>query len=157
MSPEDGLRRWWRVNRLSARSFCRSKWWGYPVVATIEVWCRGCDDAVTTRTEASQSSWYKGRMEWVTLRTGEHLPASTVQMTVASLKILLGCDPAGFEELVAVCRNPQHQVQTQYRKLLESHYLLQDARPRPEIRAIVLAAVEGDGLDLHVTDPISRG
>ena len=98
----------------------------------------------------------KGEVEWVTLKSGERLPASLGGITVAGIRILFEYAPAGLSEFIDLCRDPKHQVQQQYRELLESVNLLRQSQPRPEVRAIVLAAAEGEGLDLHLIDPVTR-
>jgi len=76
------------------------------------------------------------------------------------LKMLDGMEGAiALYELVAVCKNPSHQVFSNAQKeYLMGRALMQpDGRIHQSIKNIVLSAIEGEGLRLTVVNPIAPG
>lgn len=78
-----------------------------------------------------------------------------VNATMMSLTKLLETNPMALYELVEVCRKPDHQIFGELDKVLRDFSLLQcDNKPHSSIKNIVLSAIEGEGLDMCVVNPV---
>ena len=92
----------------------------------------------------------------VVLRDGSVVPRMVIGPLMRSLRELVMDDWSTFYELVLLSRNPQHCLFGSCGgRLVELHLLEQDGQPHDIIRKIVLAATEGEELDLHLVDPIA--
>lgn len=95
-------------------------------------------------------------MKTVTLKTGVELPEAIVATGMLSLEHLIHSNPIAFFELVAVCRDLNHQIFGNAGDVLSGLALLElDGRPHDAIRDIVLAATEGEGLGLRLGSPLA--
>ncbi len=98
-------------------------------------------------------------VDMVKLKTGEELPVTVVAAIMSSLNTLMDGDVkdlVSFGELVAVCRNPKHQLSDEYRAYLASRGLIEDnGQPNETTRQVVRAAVEGEGLDILLGSPVA--
>jgi len=94
-------------------------------------------------------------MKTVTLRTGEVIPEPTVATTMVTLRSLAADDYLAFFEFVELCRNDNHKLWDDgVEKKLKSLSLIQaDGRVHRDVRAVVLAAVQGDGAHLVLRSP----
>ncbi|MHC4405707.1 MAG: hypothetical protein ACYTG0_39175 [Planctomycetota bacterium] len=96
------------------------------------------------------------QIETVKLRTGIVEAKALVTSTMHSLKHLLDTKPIVLYELVMRCRDPKHELfggsdlvhLGLLQKTNKGHYV------HESIRNIVLAAVDGDGLDMALRSPI---
>jgi hypothetical protein len=91
----------------------------------------------------------------VILKSGEEMPASFVGEVFYSLQSLFKQYPVPFVELVSLARNPKHELFGRTGNILrEMNFLESGMSLRDDVRLIVLAATEGEGLDLHIVLPI---
>lgn len=101
-------------------------------------------------------------MRMVTLRTGAEVPVPALSITRISLDELMEQDPVALVELVELARNPGYTVfSDNVTKALSDAGLLNSAGRLDNVtRDIVLASVEGDGLDIRLlprTAVLARG
>lgn len=101
----------------------------------------------------------------VTLRTGAIVPLQITVVVLQRLGALLdppeGDDPCvrlssglAFYELVTKCRNPQHRFFGDLgEKLMDMGLVRRDGTVDSEFAKVVLAATEGDGMNLTLRDP----
>lgn len=95
-------------------------------------------------------------METVTLRTGHEHAAALVNITTLALRSLMARYPIAFYELVCKCRDRDHKLFGNVAEVLSPLSLLQpDGRVHGAIREIVLASVEGDGMEMKLRSPIA--
>ncbi len=92
------------------------------------------------------------------LKNGSVEPSAIVLPVTLALTALLDDNVIVFYELVMKARDPNHPffspgVEQDLKKtgLLQENGVLND-----RIRNIVLSATEGDGLDMHLIDPVLR-
>lgn len=97
----------------------------------------------------------------VTLKNGDTMPLVMVTVVATSLKYLLESYPIVFYELVMSCRNREHQLFGRTGEKLIELALVDwiDADGRATVqditRSIVLSAVEGDELEMHLVNPLA--
>lgn len=93
-------------------------------------------------------------MEMVVLKNGATEALSLVSVTMMSINQLLASKPLAFYEMVEVCRDKNHKIfGTLGNDLVELALLQLDGQPHGSIKNIVLSAVEGEGLDMTVSNP----
>jgi hypothetical protein len=96
----------------------------------------------------------------VQLRNGKTVPETTAKTTLIELR-RVAQDPLALFELVEVCRNPDHVILGNYGASLQALGLLTyvDEGGRgvvhDDTRDVILAATEGDDLDLHLVSPFA--
>jgi len=97
-------------------------------------------------------------MKTVILRTGEVIPEPTVATTMVTLRSLAVDDYLAFFEFVELCRNGNHKLwDVGVERKLKSLSLIQsDGRVHRDVRAVVLAAVQGDGVHLVLVSPVGE-
>ena len=97
-------------------------------------------------------------MKTVILRTGEVIPEPTVATTMVTLRSLAADDYLAFFEFVELCRNDSHKLwDDNVEKKLRSLSLIQsDGRVHGDVRAIVLATVQGDGAHIVLVSPVGE-
>lgn len=96
------------------------------------------------------------------LRNGSDEPDFLVSACLISVQEILRTDPISFFELVTLARDPNHQlwgeVDGPIAKRLQGLALLgQDGKMHDSIRHIVMAAVEDEGMDMHLVSPKKVG
>jgi hypothetical protein len=103
----------------------------------------------------------------VRLKNGSEEHAGLVRMTMVSLASLMEREPIAFYELVELARNPAHALFGNTGEKLADLALLSlpdrnNGRPgallappsmHSSIRAVILSAVEGEGLDMVLGNP----
>ena len=95
-------------------------------------------------------------MEALTLKNGTVEARVVVTSTMMNLEALLTENPIAFYELVQVCRNPEHRIFSQVQvKSLEELGLLSSGKVHNSIKNVVLSAVEGNGLDMTLGNPVA--
>lgn len=88
------------------------------------------------------------------LRTGEDVLSLMVAVTVESLRRLMRERPVDLHEAVEKARNPGHRFWGQSGERLAADGLVNsDGTMHEQIRSIILAAVEGEGLQLRLVNP----
>ena len=93
----------------------------------------------------------------VKLRTGARVFEVMVTAITISLKELLKANFVAFYEAVEVARNPGHRLFGNTGTVLCERGLLQeDGQMHDNIRAIILASVEGESIHLHLVDPVAH-
>ena len=93
----------------------------------------------------------------VTLRTGEEVPTSLVNVLMLSLKTLAEQNPIALYELVEISRDPKHKLFGNTGGILRDLNLIEaDGKPHDMTRLIVLAAAEGEGLELKLVSPVRK-
>jgi hypothetical protein len=93
--------------------------------------------------------------ETVTLKNGSVQFKPLVIGTMITLSHLLEDEPIAFLELVEVCKDREHQVFGNADQVLKRLAMMeQDGSVHSAIRDIVLCAVEGKDLDIHLVSPI---
>lgn len=96
----------------------------------------------------------------VTLKNGDVVPSVVVRLIGLDLKSLKRDGPIPFYEFVMACRNRKY-VLTDSHKILQQLSLVEGfdaaghARIHDVIRSIVLSAVKGDGLEMHLVNPVA--
>lgn len=97
-------------------------------------------------------------MNTVKLRTGEEAFAPMVTLVMSSLEELIKKDPIGlvFYDLVMLCRNPNYKLFGNAEEVLRERNLIEtDGQPHDLVRSIVLAATEGEGLEMKLVSPLA--
>ena len=101
-------------------------------------------------------------MENIPLRTGKIAIVPMVSVITVSFRALFSTSPIMAYELVMLCRNPKHELFGLIGALLRVQSLV-EARDtsngtayyvRDQVRDIILASVEGEGMDMHLVNPI---
>lgn len=93
----------------------------------------------------------------VILRTGEETLTPLVTAAMSSLKSLMERQPIALYELVMLARDPQHKLFGNSGSILRQLNLIEaDGRIHDSMRTIILAATEGDGLDLKLVSPLGE-
>lgn len=79
------------------------------------------------------------------------VPAPIRMTTYVAMEHVLDSNPVAFIELVYLARDPMHELFSGTREVIESHGLF-DAfgKLHDAVRAVVLAAAAGDGLDIEL-------
>lgn len=96
-------------------------------------------------------------METVILKTGVEVPRAFVEVATGSLESLLESYPIAFYELVMLCRDSNHELFGNTDEILRVHGLIEaDDQPHDIIRLVVLASVDGEGLDLKLVSPLAE-
>ena len=91
----------------------------------------------------------------ITLRTGKTAPEPVVATTMLSLQHLCKKDPVSFYELVELCRDYSHQLWPGTEEQLIALSLIQpDCKVHSCVKDIVLAAVEGNGMNMSLRSPL---
>ncbi|MCL2629713.1 MAG: hypothetical protein FWD33_03455 [Alphaproteobacteria bacterium] len=91
----------------------------------------------------------------VTLKDGKTFPKFMVNVLNLSLSGLAKNQPIALYELAMVCRDPNHKIFGNAEQLLKERSLVEpDGKIRSEIRAFVLNAVEGDGVEMKLVNPV---
>lgn len=91
----------------------------------------------------------------ITLRTGTSIPEADVETTWTQLAALAKSDPFGLYEVVMLARDPGHIVSKKYGVVIEDFGLSSDGKMHDATRGIVLAATEGEGLEVYLVDPVT--
>lgn len=93
----------------------------------------------------------------VKLRTGEVALTPMVGAVSMSLKSLMQKRPIALYELVMLCRDPKHELFGNAGDILKELNLIEgDGRPHDDVRQIVLASTEGEGMDMHLVSPLAE-
>ena len=91
-------------------------------------------------------------MNMVKLESGKTVPQFLVVTTMIALDNLVENAPLEFFELVSFCRDSNYQIKHDVKS--KALLLLQpDGSVNDDVKEIVLAATEGEGLDLKLTKP----
>ncbi len=91
----------------------------------------------------------------VTLRTGVESHGGLVTVTMLALKALMEANPIALYEFVELCRDRNHRLFGNTADILSGRNLIEgDGQPHDATREIVLAAAEGDGMDLTLQSPL---
>ena len=93
-------------------------------------------------------------MSTVALRTGREVPDGLVQPVLLSLGLLAEHSPVALYELAMLARDPWHRLFGNTGQLLTELGLVDQAgKLHDATRDVVLATVEGDGLDMCLVSP----
>lgn len=96
-------------------------------------------------------------METVVLKNGAKEAETVVITTMMSLRHLVDSEPLTFYELVAKCRDNNHQLFGNTGEKLKNLALVQSDESIPDtVRNIVLSAIEGEGLKMSLGSPITH-
>ena len=95
-------------------------------------------------------------METVVLKNGSQEVRTLVVVVMMSLEELIGKDSITFYELVMFCRDQSHKFFGSTQGTLERLGLLQNGTVHDSVRNIVLSAVEGDGLEMCLRNPVQQ-
>lgn len=94
-------------------------------------------------------------METVILRNGAEEAKPHVTVTMMSLEHLMEDRPLAFYDLAMRCRDRSYKFFGDNEEYLKSLDIVdRDGSIHGSIRNIVLSAVEGDGLDMHIRSPV---
>lgn len=91
-------------------------------------------------------------MDVATLRTGAEVPLPIVLTTTVALRTLLREAPTAVYDAVVWARSGEPQSFSAER--LEALGLTQDGVMHDLVRDVITASAEGDGLDLHLVNPV---
>lgn len=98
--------------------------------------------------------------EILRLKNGSEVSEAVLVAALISLEKLLeeGVEGAiSFYELTMVSRNPNHELdETSQQKLIDRGLLQRDGTVHQVVRDVVINAVEGEGLEMHLTSPIEE-
>lgn len=93
----------------------------------------------------------------VILRTGKEMLSALVGAVMLSLEELIEKNPIAFYELVQLVRNPNHQLFGNAGDILRKFNFIEiGGQPHDMTRQIILAATEGEGLNLKLVPPICK-
>jgi hypothetical protein len=93
-------------------------------------------------------------LELVRLRGGGEEPAALVAVTLLNLKSLLKNHPIAFYELAHLARNRDHRLFGNTGEALRARGLTgPDNHLHDSLRAIIKAAVDGDGMEMALRNP----
>lgn len=96
-------------------------------------------------------------MKIVTLRTGVKVPEPVLLTTLVALHELSN-DPISTYELVMLARNPNHQLWANASTVLARlGLLMDDGKMHRSIREVVLAAFDGEDVDIYRVYPLTGG
>ena len=88
------------------------------------------------------------------LRTGAEVPDSFVPAVIITLQYLLKEEPVALYELAMLARDPSHQPYGGTGEVLRTLGLTDGTgKIRDSTRAVILAAIEGEGLGMHLRSP----
>ncbi len=105
----------------------------------------------------------------VILKNGSEEHSGLVSVTMITLKDLIAKRPIDFYEFVQLCRDPEHKLFGNASEVLRDYALIQikpighikppfpngdNYQVHDSVRNIVLSAVEGDGAEMKLTNPI---
>ncbi|MGQ0527595.1 MAG: hypothetical protein ACT4OY_06160 [Alphaproteobacteria bacterium] len=94
-------------------------------------------------------------LETVILKNGAEEAKPLVAVTMMSLEGLMQQNPIAFYELTMKARDSKHQFFGNAGQVLEKFNLVSaNGSMHDSIRNIVLSAVEGDGLDMTLGNPV---
>lgn len=95
-------------------------------------------------------------IEIVKLKNGSEEALPIVRVTMFSIRSLLQENPIAFCELVMKARDDNHQLFGNTAEVLQQWALLDSRRELHEsIRNVILSAVEGEGLNMELTNPVA--
>jgi len=90
----------------------------------------------------------------VELRNGHEALVPLVTSVTVSLRHLFENDTIAFYEFVMLCRDKTHVLWgNSGEKLKDRGLLLGDGQPHGDVRKIVLASTEGEGMDMILVSP----
>ncbi len=93
----------------------------------------------------------------VVLKSGEELFAPIVSVIYLTLQELLKKQPIAFIELVSLARNPKHELFADTGDILKDLKLIESDMSIPkDVRLVILAASEGEGLGLRLVSPVKE-
>lgn len=94
-------------------------------------------------------------MSTVTLRTGKEAIEPMVKVLSLSLQSLMAKNPIALYELAEKCKDTSHELFGNTGNLLRELSLIEpDGSVKDIVQDIVLASVEGEGLEMHLVNPI---
>lgn len=74
-----------------------------------------------------------------------------------ALQSLIENHPVAFYEMVTLCRDPDHEIWGDMGEILQDSKLVKpNGRVRPEVREIVLNAVEGEDMNMQLVSPVAE-
>lgn len=93
----------------------------------------------------------------VALRNGTQEAKPLVAVLAMVLPDLMKENPIAFVELVALCRDPSHQLFGNTGEVLRARQLIDtEGKVHDSCRNIILSSVEDDSLDMMLVSPIAR-
>lgn len=90
----------------------------------------------------------------IKLKNGIEEPDKLVAVVMLALKILLKEKPLVFHDLVMLCRNGSSPW-SDMTPAKDAGLLQPDGKVHDSIRHVILSAVEGDGLDMVLGEPVA--
>ncbi len=95
-------------------------------------------------------------MDTTQLKNGAEEGRRIVYAMTRILDKLMADYPVALYELIALCRDPEHELFGNASEVLRGWNLINDVRQvHDSIRNIVLSATEGEGFDLHLVSPVA--
>lgn len=93
----------------------------------------------------------------VMLRTGEEVPAQLVDVVMVTLEKLIEQNHIAFYGLVRISRDRKYKLFGHTGDVLRTLNLIEaDGQPNDATRLIVLAAAEGEGLEVRLVSPVRK-
>lgn len=97
-------------------------------------------------------------MNRLKLKNGTEEAAPLVKVTMMSAEHLVESNPIAFVELVALCRDRDHELFGNTAVELQRLALVgPDGSVHDSIRNVVLSAAEGEGLEMRFVSPLAEG
>ena len=96
-------------------------------------------------------------MDVVTLKNGAQEYFPLVNVLKILVKVLMDSDPIGFYELVSLARNKDHKVfggKETLSKAIEFDLVNNVLQINKSVKNFLLSAVEGDGLEMKLVNPV---
>jgi len=98
----------------------------------------------------------------IKLKDGNTIQKSMASVLQISLQNLMQKDPIAFYEFVELCRDAKHELFGNTAETLKKYLLIETTNKgnysvRDEMKTFVANAVEGEGLDMKLVDPVTQG
>lgn len=94
-------------------------------------------------------------MQTAKLKNGTVEAVPLISVTMMALKNLMESSPITLSELAEVCKDKNHKTFGNTGVVLKDLALMQpNGRIHSSIQNVVLSAIEGEGLEMHLTNPV---
>lgn len=95
--------------------------------------------------------------ETVVLKNGAEEAKTIVNVLMKTLEDLVQQNPIAFYELVQLCKDSNHALFGNTGEILQQRALVQsDGRVHDSIQNVVLSAVQGEMLEMRLTNPVKE-
>ena len=95
-------------------------------------------------------------MKMIKLKNGAEVPAPTIAMVHSALEIFMHDNVLAFYDFVMHIRGKKGNLSPKVTESATSYGLIDGTGIRDEVKAVVLSAVTGDGLQMSLGDPVAR-